>query len=72
MDINQCQWHLFTEIEKLYPHLKGKDKMDIEKSIAVWNLWMGTKQWDCWKIWGKYRKEVRSMYFKLRELGNGK
>lgn len=63
MDLNDVNLYLFPDKGK------GKDKYDMEKSIAVWHTWMSKqREYGCWRIWEAFRPDVKKLYFALREV----
>ena len=74
-DLNQCNWWMFDKVKTLCPELKDKNWTDQELAVAAWCFYMSFKQLSVWEIWAGskqhrargYRKDVRELFFKLRE-----
>ena len=67
--INSCNWHYFDEIPEAFKFLRTRPNIDPEKSILVWNMWMGKQHthsvWDIWKKWKK-RDDVMKLWSELK------
>ena len=67
--MNKNHADLFALINVMRPELRHQRPEQTEKNIAIWHLWLSTRQETCWQIWRRIskRSDVRDIYERLKE-----